>query len=111
MKVDLVGKIKNTQLPRSKALLPIVEPMVNSFQTIEERKKGQSTPRTEIFVEHDGILPGIESDGDVNGFTVTGNGVGINEDNWEKLNFHARLSLCGNRTTNGTSKAIKIEIL
>jgi hypothetical protein len=36
MKVDLAGKIKNTQLPRSKALLPMFEAVVNSFQAIEE---------------------------------------------------------------------------
>jgi hypothetical protein len=36
MKVDLVGKIKNTQLPRSKALLPMFEAVVNSFQAIED---------------------------------------------------------------------------
>jgi hypothetical protein len=33
MKVDLVGKVKNTQLPRSKALLPMFEAVVNSFQS------------------------------------------------------------------------------
>jgi len=49
MKVDLVGKIKNTQLPRSKALLPMLEAVVNSFQAIEEASKGQTAPRIEIL--------------------------------------------------------------
>ena len=36
MKLDLAGKIKNTQLPRSKALFPMFEAVVNSFQAIED---------------------------------------------------------------------------
>lgn len=85
MKVDLVGKIKNTQLPRSKALLPMFEAVVNSFQAIEERSNGQTTPRIEILVEREEMLPGMESDGEVNGFTVTDNGVGFNGENFESF--------------------------
>jgi hypothetical protein len=46
MKVDLVGKIKNTQLPRSKALLPMFEAVVNSFQAIEHFQDLSSFSRT-----------------------------------------------------------------
>lgn len=85
MKVDLVGKIKNTQLPRSKALLPMFEAVVNSFQAIEERGNGQTTTRIEILVEREEMLPGMESDGDVNGFTITDNGVGFTEENLDSF--------------------------
>jgi len=81
MKVDLVGKIKNTQLPRSKALLPMFEAVVNSFQALEDTTKPVSSLSIVIVVERDDVLPGFEIDGPVNGFTVTDNGVGFTEDN------------------------------
>jgi hypothetical protein len=59
MKVDLVGKIKNTQLPRSKALLPMFEAVVNSFQAIEDGGETVSKPSIEIVVERVDVLPGI----------------------------------------------------
>lgn len=86
MKVDLVGKIKNTQLPRSKALLPMFEAVVNSFQAIEEVKDGVASPKIEIFVERDDdVLPGVEVDSAVSGFSVTDNGVGFTEGNLESF--------------------------
>jgi hypothetical protein len=78
MKVDLVGKVKNTQLPRSKALLPMFEALVNSFQSIEDAGEALRTPKIEIVVARDPALPGMEPDGDVNGFAITDNGVGFN---------------------------------
>jgi len=82
MKLDLIGKIKNTQLPRSKALFPMFEAVVNSFQAIEDMNAPGSPPSIEIVVERDDdVLPGTEIGGSVNGFTVTDNGVGFTEDN------------------------------
>lgn len=81
MNVDLVGKIKNTQLPRSKALLPMFEAVVNSFQAIEDGTEPVSPPSIEIVVERDAVLPDLEIDGSVDGFAVTDNGIGFNEEN------------------------------
>ncbi|MBZ5636920.1 MAG: ATP-binding protein [Acidobacteriia bacterium] len=84
MKLDLAGKIKNTQLPRSKALFPMFEAVVNSFQAIEDSKAPAAEPFIEIVVERDDdVLPGVEIDASVNGFAVTDNGVGFAEDNVE----------------------------
>jgi hypothetical protein len=84
MKLDLVGKIKNTQLPRSKALFPMFEAVVNSFQAIEDMIAPAAPPRIDIVVERgDDALPGVEINGLVDGFTVTDNGVGFTEDNLE----------------------------
>src|SRR5690348_5975997 len=84
MKLDLAGKIKNTQLPRYKALLPMFEAVVNSFQAIEDASKKPSiTPAIEITVERDRMLEGLDVEGAVNGFTITDNGVGFNETNLE----------------------------
>ena len=35
-KINLEGKIKNTNLPQSKSLLPLFEAIVNSIQSIED---------------------------------------------------------------------------
>jgi hypothetical protein len=78
MKVDLAGKVKNTQLPRSKALLPMFEAVVNSFQSIEDAGETLRSPKIDIVVTRDPVLPGIEADTDVNGFKITDNGVGFN---------------------------------
>jgi hypothetical protein len=81
MKVDLVGKLKNTQLPRSKALLPMFEAVVNSFQSIEDAGGRIQNPIIEIIAKRDPVLPGIEMDTEVNGFVITDNGVGFNDAN------------------------------
>jgi hypothetical protein len=88
MKLDLAGKIKNTQLPRYKALLPMFEAVVNSFQAIEDApQKSSITATIEITVERDQplnrTLEGMEVESAVNGFTVVDNGVGFNETNLE----------------------------
>src|ERR1700722_6354311 len=85
MKVDLVGKIKNTQLPRSKALLPMFEAVVNSFQAIEDGGKAIPSPAIEIRVERDPVLPDLNIDGEVNGFTIVDNGVGFTEINLDSF--------------------------
>ena len=81
MKLDLIGKIKNTQLPRSKALLPMFEAVVNSFQAIEDASRAVPSPRIEILVERDTLLQGLDIDGEVTSFIITDNGVGFNDDN------------------------------
>ncbi len=85
MKVDLVGKIKNTQLPRNKALLPLFEVVVNAFQAIEDNIGHQSTGRIEIVVHRDDVLAGLEVDGHVNGFSVTDTGIGFDETNLDSF--------------------------
>jgi hypothetical protein len=64
MKVDLSGKIKSTHLPRSKALLPMFEAVVNSFQAIEDAAVVR-LPRIEIIVERERLLDGLDAVGDV----------------------------------------------
>lgn len=81
MKLDLPGKIRNTQLSRAKALFPMFEAVVNSFQAIEDISEPVPSPSIEIVVNRDPVLSGIEMDGEVNGFTVTDNGVGFNKVN------------------------------
>src|SRR5215469_13105567 len=77
MKLDLAGKIKNTPLPRSKALWPMFEAVVNSFQAIEDAGDRVRKPVVEIEATRDSSLPGLEADTEVNSFTITDNGVGF----------------------------------
>lgn len=81
MRVDLAGKIKNTQLSRHKALLSMFEAVVNSFQGIEDAGKAVRSPRSEITVKRDPGLANLEVKGEVNGFAVTDNGIGFDEPN------------------------------
>lgn len=85
MKVDLAGKIKNTQLPLSKALLPMFEAVVNSFQAIEDANGQVFSPRIEIEVERESVLEGMELDGEVSGFVITDSGVGFDEANLDSF--------------------------
>ena len=85
MKMDLAGKIRNTQLPRSKVLLPLFEAVVNAFQAIEEAGNRAKHPRIEILVERDPVLAEPEIEGPVNSFAVTDNGIGFTDDNVESF--------------------------
>jgi hypothetical protein len=83
MKVDLTGKIKETHLPRAKALLPMFEAVVNSLQAIEDARALTRTqpPSIDIQVRREAMLPGHEADGDVIGFVITDNGIGFGATN------------------------------
>lgn len=81
MKVDLTGKIKSTHLPRAKALLPMFEAVVNSFQAIEDAAGSVPSPSIEIMVEREPTLKGLESEGEIKGFAIEDNGVGFGEAN------------------------------
>lgn len=81
MKIDLVGKVKNTPLPKSKALFPMFEAVVNSFQAIEDSTERGLSPRIDISLTRDAVLPGIDAVGEVNGFIITDNGAGFNDTN------------------------------
>jgi len=85
MKVDLTGKIKSTHLPRAKALLPMFEAVVNSFQAIEDAAGTILSPSVEIIVEREPTLEGLESEGEIKGFVIADNGVGFGEANLDSF--------------------------
>jgi hypothetical protein len=84
MRVDLAGKIRNTTLPKQKALLPMFEAVVNSFQAIEESTYRSIPASIEIVVRRDPVLKGLDAEGGVDGFSINDTGVGFND-----LNFDA----------------------
>lgn len=85
MKLDLDGRIKNTRLPRSKALLPVFEAVVNAFQAIEDLQRNARTESIEVVVHRDQALPDLGVDGHVDGFSVTDTGVGFNDANLDSF--------------------------
>lgn len=88
MKIDLKGKVKNTHLPRTKALLPLFEAIVNSIHSVEELSSLED-PCISIFVERDedqGTF--IDSDASffpINSFKIVDNGIGFTETNFNSF--------------------------
>lgn len=85
--INLIGRVKNFNLPKNKPLLPLFEAIVNSIHSIEERKQydnGFSEGIITIKAVRDSqmILPGIENSvPEIVGFIVEDNGMGFNERN------------------------------
>lgn len=106
---SLAGRVRNTNLPKSHSLLPLLEAIVNGLQAIDARfgdDIGQGYLRVKI--ERSGQEEfGVESSGPgraplkpIVGFTVEDNGVGFTPDNmsaFETLDtdFKASLAAAG----------------
>jgi hypothetical protein len=82
METYLPQRIKHTHLPRAKALLPMFEAVVNSFQAIEDRSAKKAT--IDVYVKRDPILDG-GFDGRVDGFVITDNGIGFGDQNFDSF--------------------------
>lgn len=83
METDVAYKVRvNIRLPESKPLLPLFEAVVNSFLSIEDA--AVESGRIEIKVYCESILrgEGMECEGIVDGFMVSDNGVGFNNENF-----------------------------
>lgn len=82
MQVDIVGKVRNTQLPSSAPLLPLYEAIINSIESIEEANNSHGRIDITIKREKDGLQ---DRDGSVLdtiiGFEVKDNGLGFTDEN------------------------------
>ncbi len=84
--LDLEGKIRNTKLPKTKALLPLFEAVINSIHAIEDSGKNDGKILIKIirrdqelsFTGEHGVAP-------ITGFEIHDNGVGFNEDNFKSF--------------------------
>ena len=83
MKASVIGRIRNTNLPRAKALQPLFEAVVNSFHAIEEIPDHPS-PVIRIEATRERLLDKDEL-GKFESFTVIDNGSGFNEANYESF--------------------------
>ena len=87
MSTNLVGRLRNTRLPRTHGLLPLFEAVVNSVHAVEEAKLAGGDGRIAVEVARESVLsvPGAADTkvalGRVIGFKVTDNGVGFTDAN------------------------------
>lgn len=84
--ISLQGRLKNFNLPKNQALIPLFEAIVNSIHAIEERQKsgfnfdGRITIR--ILREGQTVMPGVGELPHIDSFEIIDNGVGFDEPNF-----------------------------
>ncbi|MBC3763437.1 ATP-binding protein [Quadrisphaera oryzae] len=87
---SLAGRVRNTSLPKSHALLPLQEAIVNAIQAIDARPEGAATPgHIEVQVHRDlqdeldlgQTGPGRTPLKPITGFSVQDDGVGFTREN------------------------------
>lgn len=88
---NLQGRLRNTSLPYSSGLLPVFETVANSIHAIEDAGLEASDGYIKIKIirnthvqfdlELDSIKRGPEPKGEIQGFMITDNGVGFDDDN------------------------------
>jgi len=84
MQVDIVGRIRNLQLPVTQPLIPLFECLVNSIEAIEDA--GISDGRIDVYLEREArqvALAGTEETAlaAIRDITVVDNGPGFNDGN------------------------------
>lgn len=84
-KINIKGRVKNFTLPENKSLIPLFEAVVNSLQAIEERRRMESFDgEISIKIEREETLSD-EILGHIENITITDNGIGFNEDNFNSF--------------------------
>lgn len=90
LKTSLAGRVRNTSLPKSHALLPLLEAIVNGIQAIDARPEDAAGPgRIDIRIQRESqaeldlgtASPGPAPKKAIVGFSVTDNGVGFGPEN------------------------------
>ncbi|MCM1253636.1 MAG: ATP-binding protein [Clostridium sp.] len=85
--IDLVGRVKNFDLPKTQPLIPLYEAVVNSIYAIEERQSKETFEgRIDIQIVRESqqvaSIDGIDSSiNEIIGFTIIDNGIGLDENN------------------------------
>lgn len=89
--IDLAGRVKNFDLPKTQPLIPLFEAVVNSIYAIEERKESEDfIGKIDIRIVREpqevATLDGIDSTiNEITGFTVSDNGIGLDENNMKSF--------------------------
>lgn len=90
---SLTGRLRNTSLPKSHALLPLFEAVVNAIQAIDEAHDGMgaATVQIEILRAEQPPLPGADHElgtpalAPIVGFEVRDNGEGFHDPNFDSF--------------------------
>ncbi len=83
-KANLRHQVRQTALPKWKPLIPLFEAVMNSIQAIRDANRG-SAGTVLIEVERERDLLG-DGQATIHSFTVTDNGVGLDDDNFDSFN-------------------------
>jgi hypothetical protein len=90
METDVIGKINEKKLAYHNTLLPLFEAIINSIQAIDEHCPAKSgiisiditrSSQKKMNFDDNEKLP------DIIDFTITDNGIGFNETNYESFNY------------------------
>ncbi len=84
LRTNLRGQIRQTHLPKWKALLPLFEAVMNSFQAVQD---AQTVRRHKIVIAVDreiGLF--TETEPPIIAFEVTDTGIGFTDDNFDSFN-------------------------
>lgn len=87
LQTNLKGRLRNTSLPKSHGLMPVFEAVVNSIQSIEEKKNIDSGEITLSIIRSTQESISIKEKAlpSITGFIVKDNGVGFNDRNYESF--------------------------
>lgn len=88
MKVNLVGRVNNIKLNKTKVLLPVFEAVVNSFEAIEDYNAGSSgyiNIKAERDTSQTQIADSEHSEFPISDFIVEDNGIGFNDSNYDSF--------------------------
>jgi hypothetical protein len=84
LRTNLRGQIRQTPLPKWKALLPLFEAIMNSFQAVQDSKMGAEHKIIIILERERGLFS--EDDLPIAGFEIHDTGVGFNDENFDSFN-------------------------
>lgn len=89
MDVDIIGRVRNTQLSVRKGLVPLFEAISNSIDAIEESGRDDGEITVRVNRDYDSLLIRDEEQlkiAPIMGFEVIDNGIGFTEDNFSSFN-------------------------
>ncbi len=90
LQTSLKGRLRNTNLPKSHALLPLFEAVVNSIHSIDDRIEKQKDitiedARIRIVINRSSQTTIDGSKPELTGFTIEDNGIGFNSENYNSF--------------------------
>ena len=90
LNTSLKGRLRNTNLPKTSALLPLLEAVVNSIHSIDERIKKEKTfqlvdsyIRVKLIRSGQSTIDGTKEE--LIGFEIIDNGIGFTENNYNSF--------------------------
>lgn len=89
MQTNLQGRLRNTDLPKSHGLLPVIEAIVNSIHSLEERGNLATDGQIILKIERKPKSNLYDNDTYLNeiiGFIIEDNGIGFNDNNLASFN-------------------------